>query len=138
MENDFLAILKAHSPLVLLIPTAKMTPVNYSQGVTGTLLRYRKITGGGGLTMAGSDGLSSSLMQIDIRAVTYGAVIAVRNVLIGPNSGGGLLHPYRGTVGSTVFQIISLSDDRGVQFEKTGAEEFHTTSLDFNVWSRAA
>lgn len=138
MENDFFALLSGYSALTDLVPAAKITPVQYSQGAVGTLVRFTKITGAGGLTMRGSDGLAASLMQIDVRAATYGEVLAVRNVLIGRNSSGGLLHPYRGTVGDTVFQLIRLNSDRGVDLEKTDAQDFHTTSLDFDIWSRAA
>jgi hypothetical protein len=138
MENDFFAILAGHPALLALVPVAKITPVKYTQGVTGTLIRYTKITGIPGLHMQGSDGLTESLMQIDVRAATYGEAIAVRNVLVGPNSDGGLLHPFRGLMGSTDFRLIYLANDRGVLHEKTGAQEFHTTSLDFAIRSRAA
>lgn len=141
MEIDFVAILTGHAPLAVLVPAARITPSQFVQGTAGPCLRYTKIDGFTGLHMKGSDGLTSSLMQIDVRSLAAaGAVplLAVRNVLIGEHGTGGLLHPFRGVVGGTDFRLIQLRSDRGVKFEKPGAEEFYTCSLDFDVWSRAA
>ena len=138
MEADFKAILTGHAPLTALVPAARITPTQYTQATGNPCLRYTKIDGITGLHMQGSDGLSSTLMQIDIRGVTYASVLAVRNVLVGTHGHGGLLHPYRGIEGATAFQLIQLRSDRGVQFEKPGSVEYYTTSLDFDVWSKAA
>ena len=141
MEVDFVAILAGHAPLTDLVPATRITPSQYVQGSAGPCLRYSKIDGITGLHMRGSDGLTSSLMQIDMRALAAAGVaplLAVRNVLIGEHGTGGLLHPFRGAVGGTDFRLIQLRSDRGIQFEKPGAEEFYTCSLDFDVWSKAA
>jgi len=135
MEADFYAILTGHTALTNLVPATKITASNYKQGATGTLIRYSKVSGITGIHMTGSDGLSDSLMQIDIRGLAssgIGPVMAVRDVLVA------VLHPYRGIQGSTDFQVINLTNDRGVQFEKPDTVEYFTCSLDFNVWSRAA
>jgi hypothetical protein len=49
-----------------------------------------------------------------------------------------LLHGFQGVQGATDFKLIALRDDRGVQFAKTEAASYYTTSLDFDVYSRAA
>lgn len=138
MEDDFYALLASHVPLTTLVPASKITPSVYSQSATGTLVRYQMIDGTPGLHMQGSDGLTSSLMQVDIRAASVAAAKAVRAVLIGKHGTGGLLHPYRGIVGLTAFQVISLRSDRGIRHEKPGTQDFYTASLDFDIWSRAA
>lgn len=138
MEQDFFALLASYAPLTALVPTTRITPVQYTQATGNPCLRYTKIDGTTGLHMTGSDGLTSSLMQIDIRALTFASLMAVRNVLIGAHGVGGLLHPYRGVVGDTDFRLIQLRSDRGVQFEKPGSVEYYINSLDFDVWSRAA
>jgi hypothetical protein len=138
MEQDFYAILTGHALLTALIPATRITPVQYTQATGNPCLRYTKIDGATGLHMQGSDGLSSTLMQIDVRATDaagvsgYKKVLQVRDVLMS------LLHPFRGIVGATEFQLIQLRSDRGVQFEKPGSVEYYTTSLDFDVWSKAA
>jgi len=138
MEDDFYALLAGHVPLTTLVAANKITPSNYAQGVAGTVIRYQVIDGATGLHMRGSDGLTSSLMQIDIRAGGVAAVKAVRAVLIGVHGTGGLLHPYRGIVGDTQFKVINLRSDRGIRHEKPGSQDFYTASLDFDIWSRAA
>jgi hypothetical protein len=135
MEADFVSILTSHVPLTTRIPATRITPTQYVQGNGNPCLRYTKIDGAPGLHMQGSDGLSSSLMQIDVRAAAAGGagpLIAVRDILVS------LLHPFRGVVGSSEFELIQLRSDRGVRFEKPDAVEFYTCSLDFDIWSRAA
>lgn len=144
MENDFFGILTGHAALTALVPVARIYPVVYAQAAASPAMRFTKVTGNTGLHMQGSDGLTRSTMQIDIRAkvldgqAAYGKVIAIRNVLIGTHGTGGLLHPYSGIQGTTDFRLIQLQDDRGTVHEKTGAEEFYSASLDFDVWSKAA
>jgi len=135
MEIDFASILTGHAALTNLVPATRITPSQFVQGTAGPCLRYTKIDGITGLHMRGSDGLTSSLMQIDVRSIAAGGVmplLAVRDVLVV------LLHPFRGVVGGTDFRLIQLRSDRGIKFEKPGAEEFYTCSLDFDVWSKAA
>ena len=138
MEDDFYALLTEHAPLIALVPAGKITPSTYTQGATGTVVRYQVIDSATGIHMQGSDGLASTLMQVDVRAASVAAVKAVRDVLVGRHGVGGLLHPYRGIIGDTRIQLIQLRSDRGIRFEKTAAQEFYTASLDFDIWSRAA
>jgi len=138
MEADFFALLASHAPLTLWVPAERITPTQYAQATGGPCLRYTRIDGSTGLHMQGSDGLSNTLMQLDVRGTDYSSVIAVRHILLGAHGVGGLLHPYRGVVGDTEFRLISLRSDRGMRFEKPDSVEYHTTSLDFDLWSRAA
>ena len=131
MENDFRAILAGDVKLIGLVG-ARITPVVYEQGVAGNAVRFSKVTGADALHMQGKDGLNVSVMQVDVRASKVAEVLAIRDALRE------LLDPYSGLQGGTDFLLISLRDDRGVQFDTTGAQEFYTTSLDFDVHSRAA
>jgi hypothetical protein len=128
METDFRALLANHAALSALVGTG-IYPSAYAQGATDPCIRYQKITGSTGLHLRGSDGLSSNLVQVDIRALTALSALAVRDVLVA------LLHPYRGVVGGTDFRRISLADggDRGVRHEKPNDVDYYTASLDFDV-----
>lgn len=143
MENDFRAIMADDAALTALV-AARIYPVIYPQSVAGPAVRFTIISSIPGLHMQGSDGLTVSIVQVDIRAkvapnvVAYSQVLNICNVLIGAHGSGGLLHPFRGVVGSTDFRLIRLRDKRGPEHEKTAAEEFFTASLDFDVWSKAA
>lgn len=138
LESDFRSILTGHAALTALVPAARIFPANYAQGAASPAIRFNKINGATGLHMRGSDGLTETLMQIDVRSKVregvgaHGEVTAVRDVLVA------LLHPYRGIKGDTDFRLISLDADRGVDFERTGADEYYTATLDFRIWSRAA
>lgn len=131
MEADFKALLSAHASLTALVSN-RIYPTTYPQAAVSPAIRYTKISGQIGLHMQGSDGLSDTLMQVDVRASTFASLMSVRNALVG------LLHHYRGIVGATDFRLISLATDRGARFEKPDAVEYHTTSLDFSIWSRSA
>lgn len=131
MEADFRALLATDATLIGLVSTS-IYPSTYAQAATSPAVRYFKVTGAPGLHMQGSDGLSSDLMQVDARADTASSALAVRDALVAR------LNTFRGIQGATDFQLISLRDDRGVQFDNTGPQSFYTASLDFDCWSRAA
>ncbi|MFA5897935.1 MAG: DUF3168 domain-containing protein [Hyphomicrobium sp.] len=131
MEIDFRAILAGDVALIGLVST-RIYPSTYPQSATDPCIRYTKITGSDALHMQGADGLDFSLMQLDVRAASAASALAVRNALRA------LLNPFSGIQGATDFRLITLRDDRGIRFELTGAQEFYTISLDFDVISRAA
>lgn len=91
------------------------------------------IDGGEGYSMSGRDGLDRSLVQIDVRAVDpnvaqmWAVRDAIRNVLSG----------YRGTVGSTDFEVILQQGERQTS-EKPDVTLYHRSSTDWEIWSRAA
>lgn len=142
MEDDFRSILTGHAPLTALVPADQIHADYYPQGAPATGIRISKITRQIGAHMSGSDGLSSATMQVDIRTPASGgkvSLLAIVNVLIGANGTGGLLHPFRGVKGTTRFQVVTLANDRGVDFDKSdGVNEYLTASLDFDVRSSAA
>lgn len=129
METDFRAILADSAGVANLVAT-RIYPATYAQGAASPCVRYAKITGSPGLHMQGSDGLAQELMQVDIRAATAASALAVRDAIFAA------LTTYHAVKGNTDFRLISLRDDRGVQFETTGAQSFYTASLDWDVWSR--
>lgn len=131
MEIDFRAVLAGHAALTSLVGD-RIYPVQYPQGVANPALRYRVISATTGLHMQGSDGLSDTLLQVDVRAAGYDQALAVRDVLVT------LLHPYRGVQGNTDFRLIRLETDRGVDFERPDSVEIWTASIDFRIWSRGA
>lgn len=131
LEVDFRALL-ATAVSVIAAVDVRIYPTVYPQNATDPAVRYQKITGSIGLHLRGSDGLSSDLMQIDMRAVTALEVFNIRDAIVAT------LHGFTGLQGSTDFRVIALRDDRGVRFEKTDPKAYYTCSLDFDVWSRLA
>lgn len=135
MEIDFRSILAADPDITALVST-RIYPATYPQGATSPAMRYQKITGGPGTHMQGSDGLSVNLMQVDLRVAD--ASTAAKDAMTLRDAIVDTLHTFRGVKGGTDFRVISLRDDRGIQFEKTDTGSFYTASLDFDVTSRAA
>lgn len=90
-----------------------------------------KITGAPGVHMQGSDGLESSIVQIDVRALTVTSMWAVRDAIITK------LHAFSGQQGSVLFRGIFLRDERQTS-EKPGTVLYHRASLDFDIWSKSA
>lgn len=131
MEADFRAILAGHAPLIALVGT-RIYPSTYPQGATDPAIRYQKVSGITGLHMQGSDGLTESIMQIDVRATSAASALAVRDVLVA------LLHPFRGIQGDTDFRLIKVDNDRGIRHEKPVDKDYYTASLDVRIWSRVA
>lgn len=142
LETDFRAILTGHAALTALVPAAQILADYYPQNSPKKAIRITKPSRRTGMLMNGSDGLSSAVMQVDIRVLASGGkmpLLAVIDVLIGPDGAGGLLNPFRGVVGGTFFQVISLAEDRGPVHDKSdGVTEYLTASLDFEVRSSAA
>jgi hypothetical protein len=135
MESDFRTILTTHAPLTAIVPATSIHRAYYPQSSPDPAIRITKVAGDIGLHMQGSDRLTESVMQIDIRTRAAGGaaqLVSIRSILLA------LLHPYRGIVGATNFRLISLSNDRGEAFEKPATIEYLTGSLDFDVWSRPA
>lgn len=129
METDFRALLLA---AVTSLVGTRVYPTNYPQNAASPAVRYQKITGTDELHMRGKDGLNRDIVQVDARGATAEDMIEIRDAVRAA------LDPYSGTQGSTEFQLISLRDDRGINYETNGAQQFFTTSLDLDVIWRAA
>jgi hypothetical protein len=131
METDFRALL-ATDPTIIDLVATRIFPSTYAQGATDPAIRYLKVTSSIGLHTQGSDGLTSAVVQVDVRATTAAVAISIRDAIVA------LLHGFKGQQGATDFKLIALQDDRGIGFENTGPQSFYTASLDFDVRSRAA
>lgn len=131
MEEEFRALLTGDAATAALVGT-RVYPATYPQTAVDPCVRYRKVAGGPGMTMAGSDGLAAEQIQVDVRALTAASALSIRDAIVAK------LHGFKGQQGDVMFQAIALDSDRGLDFESTGAKTYYTTSLDFSVWSAAA
>lgn len=131
MENDFRTALIS-DPTIAGMIADRAYPAAYPQKSTASAIRLRKVAGSTGITMRGSDGLSSAVVQVDLRTATAAEAYALRDAIVAK------LHAFAGVVDATDFRVISLSSDRGVDFDTSTPMPWFTASLDFNVWWRAA
>jgi hypothetical protein len=131
METDFKNLLTG-DPAILALVSTRIYPSTYAQASSDPAARYQKITGNMGLHMQGSDGLSTDLMQVDVRSGTAAESLALKSAIVAR------LHGFEGLQGSTNFRLIALRDDRGIKFEKTDSKSYYTASLDFDVYSKQA
>ena len=141
LETDFKDVL-AGDPTVITLVGTRIYPGTYPQGAASPAIRFTKAAGSIGIHMGGSDGLTESTMQVDLRvsvikADTQGAnaardAAALRDAILAR------LHAFRGVQGATDFRLIELASDRGADFEKTDTGSYYTATLDFSVYSRAA
>lgn len=130
MEADLRALLAGYAPLTSLVST-RIAWNAIGQGWADPNVVLYKITGQPGYHMQGSDGLESSIVQINVRALTFGSMIQVKNAIIDRLSG------FRGTMGDTRFQGIFKTGERQA-FEKVETASYHTCQIDWEVHSRAA
>lgn len=130
MEADLLALLVDTAEVAGLVED-RISWAAVPQGEADPNLVLYKVTGAPGLHMRGTDGLEAALVQMNIRALSFASMIAVRNSVVG------LLHGYRGIKGDTEFQQIALRDERQGS-AKPETTLYYTDQLDFDVWSRSA
>lgn len=130
MEVALRALLAAHAPLTALVGS-RIVWNEIPQASADPNVSLFKITGAPGYHMQGADGLESSIVQINVRALTFGGMIQVKNAIIDRLSG------FRGSMGDTRFQGIFKTGERQA-FEKVDTASYHTAQIDFEVHSRAA
>lgn len=128
MEAALRALLIGHAPLIALVPAARIVWNHLPQATTRPAIVLYKITGTPGITMQGSDGLASNIVQIDVQALNVTDMWAIRNQVMG------LLHGYRD---GTFKGIFANGGDRQSSEELTGVGLIHRASMDFNVWASA-
>lgn len=128
MEAALRALLIGYAPLTALVPAARIVWNHLPQATTRPAIVLYKITGSPGITMQGSDGLTGSIVQIDVQALTVASMWAIRDAVRDK------LHGYR----DATFRGIFADGDRQSSEELTGGGLVHRASLDFNVWSSAA
>mgnify|MGYP003403564126 CR=1 FL=1 len=129
-EAELRALLVAYAPLTALVGT-RIVWNEIPQASADPNVSLFKITGAPGYHMKGSDGLQSSIVQINVRASTYASAIAVRNAIVDCLSG------CTGTQSSIFFGGIFLRSERQAS-EKPTTTLYHTVQLDFDVWSNAS
>lgn len=125
MEAALHALLAGYAPLTALVST-RIYWNHYPQSAADPAVRLTKVTGAPGYHMQGSDGLQASIVQIDVRALTFGSAVAVRNAIVSR------LHAKRIEQGTIEFKGIFLRDEQQT-FEKTDTESYHRFRLDFDV-----
>lgn len=135
MEADFLDLLADENSISSLVTTGSTTRIAWNiigQSWADPNVVIYKVAGGvPGYTMEGSDGLVSTVVQINVRATTYASMIALRDAITA------LLSGYTGTKGDTEFLGIFHRSERQAA-EKPGSVLYQTCQLDFDIWSRAA
>lgn len=130
MEAQLRTLLIGYAPLTSLVGGASSPRIvwNYlPQATTRPAIVLFRIAGAPGITMQGSDGLTGSIVQIDVQALSVISMWAIRDALIT------LLHGYRGGV----FGGIFMQGERQDSDELTGGGLVHRSSMDFSVWASA-
>lgn len=130
MQADFRALLVTDAPLAALVSTRVYWNAIPQDAADPAVVMYL-IDSAPGYAMGGADGLTSSLVQIDVRAVSAASMWAIRDAIVTALSG------YAGTQGDTDFRGVFQRGERQSS-EKPGTVLYHRSSLDFEVFSRAA
>jgi hypothetical protein len=127
MQSELRALLANDATLAALVST-RIYWNHIPQDATDPCVVMYLITGAPGVHTQGSDRLTSSIVQINVRATTVASMVSVRNAIVAK------LHAFSGTQGNIVFQGIFLRDERQ-DSEKPDTTLYHTSQLDFDVWS---
>lgn len=127
MEAALRALLVGYAPLTALVPAARIVWNHLPQATVRPAIVLYKISGAPGITMQGSDGLTGSIVQIDVQALTVASMWAIRDQVLA------LLHGYR----SATLRGIFANGERQFAEDLVGTL-IHRASLDFDVWSAAA
>ncbi len=128
MEEDFRDLIASASAVAALVD-ARVYPLDIPQGAADPNITYFEVSGAPDYTYAGPVAMQQSLMQVNIRALTYASARAVRDAVTAALSG------FKGTHGETSFHGIFLRQRR--QFsDRTGTKTYRTIQMDFDVWHR--
>lgn len=132
MEAALRALLVGYAPLANLVggPSAPRIVWNHlPQATARPAIVLYKVSGAPGITMQGSDGLTGSIVQIDVQALTVTSMWAIRDQVLA------LLHGYR----DATFPGIFANSERQDSDKLTGTDTLvHRASLDFDVWAASA
>jgi hypothetical protein len=128
MEAALRALLTGAGSLTDLVPASRIVWNHLPQATTRPAIVLYRINGAQGLTMRGGDGLTESIVQIDVQALSVSSMWAIRDQLVE------LLHGHR----DETFQAIFQESERQTGEDQTGGGLIHRASLDFTVWSRKA
>lgn len=137
MEADFRNLIVSASAITSLVPANDIRLNFIPQGAGARAIAIYRVSGVPGYVMTGPDGLEESRLQVDIRcadpqnapgsgySAAFAIAIQVKQLLSG----------FKGTVGSTYFQMIGILAERQ-DSEKPSVDLFHRFSIDFQVWHR--
>ena len=139
MEADFRSLIASASAITSLVPASAIRLNFIPQGVGSKAVAIYRVSGVPGYVMSGPDGLEEARMQVDVRCADsqnapgsgYSAAFAIAAQIKT------LLSGYKGTVGSTYFQMIGQIAERQ-DSEKPSTDLYHRFSIDFRVWHRPA
>lgn len=130
MEVALRALLAAYAPLNALVGT-RIVWNEIPQASADPNVSLFNIVPGVSYHYQGPSSLKGALVQINVRALSFGSAVAVRDAIEARLSG------FRGTQGSTVFGGIFLRDTRSSK-EKPASVEYHIMQMDFEVWHSPA
>lgn len=128
MESEFRGLLLGDSAFAALVPALQCAWNHVPQTAADPFVSLYVISSITGVHMGGSDRLTNSLVQINVRALSVTSMWAVRNAIVAK------LHCHKSTVGNIVFQGIFKTAERQ-NSEKPGTVLYHTAQIDFDVWS---
>lgn len=124
MEEELRAILLASDEIFAALPGKFINLGEHTQGIGNPYIALRTIGDNEGLTLKGSDRLSSGRVQIDIYAQSYAqAKLISRSVK-------SVLHGYRGGGFRLVSHVATRDSREGGTNE---AERLHRVSMDFTT-----
>ena len=121
MEEALRALLTGYAPLTALVST-RIYWNEIPQAATDPAVVLYKITGAEGYTMQGTDGLDSSQVQIDVRALTVISAWAVSRAIKTKLAG------FRDASFGGVFLLSERQSS-----EKPATTLYHRVSMDFAV-----
>lgn len=129
MESALRALLIGYAPLTALVPAARIVWNHLPQATVRPAIVLYKVAGTPGITMQGSDGLTGSIVQIDVQAHTVASMWAIRDQVLA------LLHGHRDATFPGIFSNSERQDSDALAGAGTLV---HRSSIDFDVWSLAA
>lgn len=126
MQEDLLTFLLANGGIAALCAD-RIAWVTRPRGSALPAVVLHLISGRPDYHHQGASGLAESRVQADCYATTYLASLTLARALEAAVSG------YRGTVGTTKFQPITIASVRS-DYGDTDPDEIFLTSLDLMVW----
>jgi len=130
MEDDFIHLLLTDAALAGLVAD-RINWNHQPQDIGSPAIALYVIASTPNYTFRGQSGLTSTVVQLDTRALTYPSAISVRDALKTRISG------FRGTIGATCFAGIFVRQERQ-NSDRPGTELFHRISLDAEIWHSPA
>lgn len=126
MEVALRALLVAYAPLTALVGT-RITWNEIPQGAADPNVSLFNIDPGVSYTYRGPTSLRGELVQINVRALSFASMVAVREALLARLSG------FKGAQGTVTFGAIFYRSIR-TGTEKPAATLYHYAQLDFEIW----